>query len=106
MEVNLSKKRFGDKIRTCHLNADRFPSLYSGRNILQSPHEYRFSNFGVLTRFADGKVGVTIHCMHKKQNGMWFGLWIDEDTEEMTKEEWAKQHVQGKKFESVEDVTE
>ena len=91
---DLKTKHFGNKIRTCHLDSDRF-NIPNGDVI--------FPKFGILTRYEDGTVGVSIHYMGEKEGTERYGRWMQEATDQTTIESWAKQHENITS--SVEDAT-
>lgn len=90
---NLKTKHFGNKIRTCLLDSDRYD--LPGGNII-------FPKFGVLTRYEDGSVGVSIHYMGEKEGTERYGYWVQESTQSMSIREWAEEHQNI--THSVEDV--
>lgn len=96
----LINKHFNDKIRTCHLNSKQYPGL---KKLLENPKEVRIAKFGVLTRYPDEAVGVSIHYM-KKMDSKWYGTWLVENSNAMTMEAWINKHRKSKSFKSVEEV--
>ena len=91
----LKNKHFGEKIRTCHLNSERF-------NLPQG--DVKFPKYGILTRYEDGSVGVSIHYMGEKEGTQRFGYWVQEVTQEESITQWAEIHESNPSFQSVEDT--
>jgi len=85
--TNLATKNFGEKIRLIHLDVDRFDTgMWEGRNVI-------VSEFGVLTRYEDGTVGVSIHYMSEPDaENKRYGHWLQESTQCMSIREWAESH--------------
>jgi len=81
----LENKHFGEKVRTFYLDSDRF-DLPQGDII--------FPKSGILTRYEDGTVGVSIHFMGEKEGSKRFGHWLQEKTDSTSIKEWAEQHTQ------------
>lgn len=85
MMPNLKTKHFGEKVRLIHLDADRFQDL-SG--------DFQIPEFGILTRYEDGTVGVSIHIMSEPDaENKRYGIWIQEQTQDMTISAWADSHA-------------
>lgn len=102
MKPTLQIKHYGDKIRTYLLNSDRFAALEQLKN-----QDIKFPKFGILTRYENGTVGVSIHYMgEKEKDGKRYGYWLQEDTEETSIEQWAKVHDDNPSFSSVQDMME
>jgi len=85
--ANLQTKHFGEKIRLTLLDVDRFQTeIWEGKDVI-------VSEFGVLTRYEDGSVGVSIHYMSEPDvENKRYGHWLQESTQSMSIREWAESH--------------
>ena len=80
----LLNKTLGSKIRLIHLDASRFYDL---------SHDVIIPDFGILTRYEDGTVGVSFIIQGEPDcEGKRYGIWVQEQTQETTVKAWAKMH--------------
>lgn len=69
------------------LDVDRFDTVpWEGRDV-------KIPEFGILTRYEDGSVGVSIHYMSEPDfENKRYGHWLQESTQETTISAWAESH--------------
>jgi len=82
--ANLKNKHFGNAVLLRDLNLKRFPMMKKDTN-----EEFKIPQSGILTRYEDGTVGVSIILTHREEG---YGTWIQEATDQTTISAWAECH--------------
>ena len=83
--ANLKNKHFGDKVFLSDLKSKIVKEMLIIPNIEKSN---KIPNFGWLTRYEDGTVGISVQWY----DGEGHATWIQEPTDNTTIQSWAESH--------------